>query len=190
MSLAELEMLLGNRDGALSVLVSGAENFWEGYFTPTSLRLLRAKKEYSAQISHLLTTKFFKESLESNFFTQCKIYNGLLLEYLSSENISSVLKQIQTYSLMIQDSKFLEKLYELECKFLHHYAVSSFGGYKPGLIRDSLEEIIEKFPDNTLFLSMQDLYLLIHRYGWNEQKSSFENRLRRILDLNLSKYII
>ena len=64
MSLAELEMLLGNRQGALCVLVSCIENIWEGYFNTTSLRILRAKQEYSSQITNLFESKFYEKSVE------------------------------------------------------------------------------------------------------------------------------
>lgn len=177
MSLAELEMLLGNREGSISILISCIDNIWDGYFTASPLRILRAKQEYTTQITHLLESKFYENSLECSYYILCRIYNSLALEYLASENISSVLKQIKNYSEHIQGS-FLEKLYELECKFLYHYAISSSGGYKPGLIRESLEELIELFPGNTIFLTM---------YGWNERRSNFENRVRRILDSKISR---
>lgn len=154
MSLAELEMHLGNRENSLSVLVSCIENKWEGYFTASPLRILRAKQEYSTQITHLFESNFYEKSIECGYFTLCKLYNSLLLEYLASENISSVLKQINIYSEYLKNTRFVEKLYELECKFLYHYAVSSSGGYKPGLIRESLEELLEYFPGNSIFLSM------------------------------------
>jgi hypothetical protein len=177
MSLAELEMLLGNREGSISVLVSCIENIWDGFNTVSPLRILRAKQEFTVQINHLIESKFYEKSIECSYYTICRLYNSLLLEYLVSENISSVLKIAKTYSTNLKGD-FLEKLYELECKFLYHYAVSSSGGFKPGLIRESLEGMLELYPGNTIFLTL---------YGWNERRSSFDNRVRRILDSKLSR---
>jgi hypothetical protein len=176
MSLAELEMLLGNREGSLSILTSCIENVWDGYNTVSPLRILRAKQEYAIQINHLFESKFYEKSLECRYYTLCRVYNSLLLEYLGSESISAVLKQMKGYPENLGD--FREKLYELVCKLLYHYAVSSSGGFKPGLIRESLEDMLELYPGNIIFLTM---------YGWNERRSSFENRVRRILDSKLSR---
>lgn len=73
-----------------------------------------------------------------------------------------------------------EAIYEEYARLLYRHAVSG-SAYKPGVLRELLERALEQFPSNTMFLAL---------YGWNEARAKIENRVRRLLDTQLTRYIV
>ncbi|KAJ3044013.1 hypothetical protein HDV00_003542 [Rhizophlyctis rosea] len=70
-----------------------------------------------------------------------------------------------------QPSVLEEVAYEEYARLMYRH--SRLGAFKPGLLREVLERALERFPSNTIFLSL---------YGLNEARTQVENRVRRFLN--------
>ncbi|TPX68733.1 hypothetical protein SpCBS45565_g02910 [Spizellomyces sp. 'palustris'] len=108
-----------------------------------------------------------------------------LMEYLSQglEEAQRLYEQVlETFRQNIvhegETATVLEEaVYEGYVRLLYRHSVSG-SAFKPGILRGVLETALDKFPCNTMFLSL---------YGWNEARTKIDNRVRRLLDEQLAR---
>jgi hypothetical protein len=106
-----------------------------------------------------------------------------LFEYLSSGLDSACL--IYERALGYIRERQAERGYESEmiwadyASLLYRDASSTMNsGYKPGMLRQTMERALALFPNNTMFLSF---------YIWNESKTKIYNRVQHLLNDILNK---
>jgi hypothetical protein len=136
--------------------------------------VLRAKQYLSSTRDFLLSAGQFEHSM---LHSECLA----LLEYLTGNKIypdsqghlSACLAIFTSYSQILagREQPILQERYlESAARLLHHHTKT--GPYRPALLREHLEQFINLFPDNLLFLSL---------YQWNESRLRVDNRVRNIL---------
>ncbi|KAK6091211.1 hypothetical protein MT418_008238 [Batrachochytrium dendrobatidis] len=200
--LANLEAMQNQYVAAMNVLVALAERkpLANDYATqpPAPTRLLKVNKHFEQTIDRLLECI---DQTIYNFDMQHLIdvvYAFTMLEYISHgidasnhcfktliDKCRQALVQFHSrYTTLKTDthststsfslgssSLLIEYMYELWTRLLYVHTVSGHA-FKPALLRNVLEEALEIYPTNTLFLTV---------YGWNEAKTGIENRVRRFL---------
>lgn len=119
------------------------------------------------------------------FFDNFLTLIGLaILEYLScklekdlsqgtSRDIASAMNIFTSSSELLHErnqTKAEELILQSASRLLLYHCNS--GPYRPGLIREYLSNFLQRFPKNSIFLSL---------YGWNESRLRIDNRFRNIL---------
>ncbi|OAJ43916.1 hypothetical protein BDEG_27230 [Batrachochytrium dendrobatidis JEL423] len=181
--LANLEAMQNQYVAAMNVLVALAERkpLANDYATqpPAPTRLLKVNK---ASVSHLIDVVYAFTMLEyishgidaSNhcFKTLIDKCRQALVQFHSRYTTLKTDTHSTSTSFSLGSSSLLiEYMYELWTRLLYVHTVSGHA-FKPALLRNVLEEALEIYPTNTLFLTV---------YGWNEAKTGIENRVRRFL---------
>ena len=178
MSLAQLQFHQDNKPKALAVLVSCIENNGLSEETVSAPRILKARQEYTSSVRDWISRLQDSDQGSQVWnFVLARISNSMLFEYLVGETVETVLKWTESLVPLIRSNKVLESVMELQMQWVYAYATGSTG-FQPGLVRQVLESSLEKFPKNTVFLSL---------YGWNEAKTRIDNRVRRYLDSQLAR---
>jgi hypothetical protein len=61
---------------------------------------------------------------------------------------------------------------------IYYHSTKGIGGYKPSLLRIKLEEALQLFPNNTIFVSF---------YVWNESKTKIYNRVNDLFNTSVKR---
>ncbi|KNC97470.1 uncharacterized protein SPPG_07387 [Spizellomyces punctatus DAOM BR117] len=186
--LADLEFEARRPERALRILAAfGAEEAIPGEDGEVSLApttLLRARKGYSQRLEVLISTAnpAVLDTTAYSLLTILTCYG--LMEYLSQglEEAQRLYQQVlETFRQNIHEGETAtvleEAVYEGYVRLLYRHSVSG-SAFKPGILRGVLETALDKFPCNTIFLSL---------YGWNEARTKIDNRVRRLLDEQLAR---
>lgn len=105
-----------------------------------------------------------------------------LFEYLSS-GLESAVSTYQ-YALDYIKGRQAERGHESEiiwielASIMYYHSTKGVGGYKLSLFRQTLEQALQLFPNNTIFISF---------YIWNESKTKIYNRVNALFNMSLKK---
>ncbi|POS84241.1 hypothetical protein EPUL_004498, partial [Erysiphe pulchra] len=126
----------------------------------------------------------YKNSIIAVMYSECLA----LIEYLSScigqdsfqdtqRNITEAMKNFVTASQILhkQDQKTSHQLLlQSASRLLYYHCQCS--SYSPAFVREYLSDFLQKFPQNTIFISF---------YSWNESRLRIDDRVRNILVRNV-----
>ncbi|KAI9004189.1 NRDE-2, necessary for RNA interference-domain-containing protein [Gaertneriomyces semiglobifer] len=184
--LADLRFADGDRTGALCTIVALSVKDPELRMdNPTQVsptKVLRARNAFSQQLDVLLTSVDGKHlgRDEQRLLHIAHCYT--LLEYLSqglTEAQAIYVRALEILRARTQEPTVIEEaLFEDYTRLVHTHATSGTA-FKPAVLRDLLEDALERFPSNTIFLSL---------YNWNEARTKIDNRMRRRIDLHLKRH--
>lgn len=170
---ADLEWQSGSKDRCLQVLAASVAT------APTRVHSFLATLSLdAAQIAH--TQREFESRLRSlrqgsldN--AHAVVANAALFTYLTK----GLKAACALYEECCYDAKpvpaFQERLYVMYTKLV--YSHTKQAAYQPGLMRDVLIDALAPFPTNSLFLNL---------YFHNESRTRIQNRVRALLDRQLS----
>lgn len=143
----------------------------------TSVQVLRARQYFANQLSQANS----ENSPQSLFRHRISItFCSVLLEQLFSgldSGLSLINTQLQHLRLEGEGSAEEEELLALQAKLLFRHSHSKTAS-KPSQMRSLLEDAIERFPNNSIFLSL---------YLSNEMRTKIEGRVRRLLEDKILK---
>ncbi|KAJ3012516.1 hypothetical protein HKX48_006248 [Thoreauomyces humboldtii] len=181
--MADMEYQAGFPDKSLSILVHFAldETGQISEELPKPTVVLKARKALGQRLEILVASAsgLALGPNERALLDALSCYG--LLEYLAQgwKDAQRIYEQVLD-SLRARDSSptvLEEVVFEEYIRLLFQHARSG-ATFKPGLMRDIAERGLARFPCNILILTM---------YGWNEARTKMDNRVRRLLDLQLSK---
>ncbi|KAL9542170.1 hypothetical protein MBANPS3_008745 [Mucor bainieri] len=172
---AKLELENKRPQEALKILasMSSSEPYNDQTPPPTSTLILKTREYFSQRLAQLstLSPSQTERRIAINMVACCGLF-----EYLSSGLDSACL--VYQRALDYIKERQAERGYESEmvwtdyATLLYRHATTS-SSYKPGLLRQAMEQALALFPNNTIFLGF---------YMWNESKTKIFNRVQHLLN--------
>ncbi|CAO0790696.1 unnamed protein product [Mucor circinelloides] len=172
---AKLELENNRPHEALKILTSISNNqpYNDQTPPPTSTLILKTREYFSQKLAQLST---LSDSPSERQIAIHMVGCCGLFEYLSSGLESACL--VYQHALDYIKERQAERGYESEmvwveyATLLYRHATTSTS-YKPGLLRQAMEQALALFPNNTIFLGF---------YIWNESKTKIFNRVQHMLN--------
>ncbi|KAK4511241.1 uncharacterized protein ATC70_012455 [Mucor velutinosus] len=172
---AKLELENNRPQEALKILASMSSNepYNDQTPPPTSTLILKTREYFTQKLAQLstLSQSQSERPIAINMVACCGLF-----EYLSSGLDSACL--VYQRALDYIKERQAERGYESEmvwidyATLLYSHATTSTS-YKPGLLRQAMEQALTLFPNNTIFLGF---------YIWNESKTKIFNRVQHLLN--------
>lgn len=172
---AKLELETNRPQEALKILasMSSHEPYNDQTPPPTSTLILKTREYFSQKLAQLstLSPSQTERHIALNMVACCGLF-----EYLSSGLDSACL--VYQHALDYIKERQAERGYESETMWidyatlLYRHATTS-SSYKPGILRQAMEQALALFPNNTIFLGF---------YMWNESKTKLFNRVQHLLN--------
>ncbi|KAJ3299178.1 hypothetical protein HK104_009782 [Borealophlyctis nickersoniae] len=185
-ALADLELETKHLDRGLAITVAMAEDrldLNDSNLKPSPTRILKAKKVFSQRTQSLMAACELAVVTKLSRLTIDTMACYALFEYLT-QGVEDACKMYDqsleaVHARANGEATVLEELvFEEYVRLLFRHATGG-GAFKPSTLRDVLERAMERFPNNTIFLSL---------YGWNEARTKIQNRVRRFLDSQLARH--
>ncbi|TQS38114.1 hypothetical protein Golomagni_01387 [Golovinomyces magnicellulatus] len=161
---------------ALKYLICIVDGMPDTSFNISSTLLLRTKQHLTSKRDLLISRSsvfgvIYSECLAVFEYLSCSHGQDIQLEtqrdimsamniYISTSRLLDDRKQKNSHELLLQSAARLV-FYHCQC-----------GPYRPAQIREYLTGFLQKFPKNSVFLSL---------YSWNESRLRIDNRVRNIL---------
>ncbi|RKF61731.1 Protein NRDE2-like protein [Erysiphe neolycopersici] len=174
----------GDSDKALKYLICIADGHSKIDFDVSPAIILRTRQHLTFKQDSFLS-KNSVIALNHNLLT---ILGLALLEYLScstgqdsfldiQRNITEAMKNFRTISQILHErnQKTSHQLLLQSASRLLFYHCQR-GSYSPAFVREYLTDFLQKFPQNTIFISF---------YSWNESRLRIDDRVRNLLHSNV-----
>ncbi|KAJ3346837.1 hypothetical protein HDU91_006936 [Kappamyces sp. JEL0680] len=183
--LAEMEWKAGKPDRAISVLHSYSVKAPVSTM-PSAEQIKAARIRLNEAIDDELLTARSAPAFETKHSTSMEgvlalLRNAAMLGYLDSQDPQAVVEVYAKATAPTQDgeaSLLCEMAYQDQVHLLVTIMQTPTSLFRPALLRQVLEEALERYPSNTLLLGI---------YGWSEGKYKVEGRIKRFLGLHAIK---
>lgn len=170
---AELEWQVGSHPRAIQVLAASTRDTAEG--RAQTLRSETLNPDQITKVAQAFADQLRKLRQGSLGYSHAVVANAALFAYLTEGLKSSC----AIFEECCYDAKPIpglqERLYTMYTKMLYYHTKQQ--AYQPALLRDVLVDALAQFPNNSLFLNL---------YFHNESRTRIQNRVRALLDRQLS----
>ena len=180
---ADFEWQMGKVNEPLVILLCLAEDValpgnYESVEPPSPTRVLKAKKQFESLINEEWERMDF-EAYSDGMLRACNALDAFALVELLTRDINSAHELYDRFLAKSPKGSLFQELVYQSLTRMHYLSRMTATAFKPHVLRDVSTTAIQLFPTNTYFLTI---------FGWNEARTGFENRVRRLIDETFAKH--